>query len=109
VHSCIFACDAVNLILSCSLLVFMIKSFLLLTKSTQIVAAQSCTFGSDINQIVRRLELRPIPYSAPPYPLAVFKGLTSKGNKGGEEGRGREERIERKGRRRKGEEVRLSR
>ena len=59
-------------------------------------------FKAKMHQIRFRVGLRPRPrYSAPPDPLAAFKGPTSKGRRGREgwEGRGREGRgVERKGR-----------
>jgi len=75
---------------SCSLLVFI----LLLRKFTKIVASRAAVFGSDISQIVRRLGRRPRhhygTYSAPPDPIAVFSGPTSRERKGGKGRRGGE-------------------
>ena len=74
VYSCIFACDAVNLMVSCSLLVFMQKIILLLRKFTKIVANRAApfNFGSDINEIVRSAA-----GTSPQTPLAKLIALGS--------------------------------
>jgi len=72
--------------------------FVLLRKSTTIVANRAALFGSDINQIVRRLRPQTPTggaYSAAPDPLAVFSRPTvlvreGRERKEREEGRGRE-------------------
>ena len=57
------------------------------SKNNKNCCHQSCTFDSNMHQIVCRLRLRPDPtgggYSAPPEPLAIFRGPVSKGRKGG--------------------------
>jgi len=56
------------------------------------IHCRAAVFGSDINQIVRRLgELTS--YSALPNTLAVFRRPTFEGNKGGEKGRKRKDRT----------------
>jgi len=68
---------------------------LLLGKSTKTAATRAALFDSNMHQIVCRLWFRPRPhcgaYSAPPGPLAVFRGPTSKG-RGGEGGEQRKRR-----------------
>jgi len=54
-YSCIFACDAVNLMVSCSLLVFMQKNIFSVKKNHKKLLQAECFLGSDINQIVRWL------------------------------------------------------
>ena len=78
------------------------KCQLFLGKSTKTAATRAALFHSDMHQIVCRLRLRPRPhweaYSAPPDPLAVFRGPTCKGREGREggmkevEGKGEEKR-----------------
>jgi len=73
VYSCIFACDAVNLMVYHAPCSFLCRNlYLLLRKSTKNVPSRAAFFGSDINQLVRRLGLCPRShwetYSAPQIP-----------------------------------------
>jgi len=55
-----FTCNVINLMVSCSLLVLMQKIIFTVEKSTKIVASRAALFGSDINQIIRKLGLCPL-------------------------------------------------
>jgi len=90
-YSCILhvivACDAVSLMASCSLLVFMQKIIFTVKKIHKIVRSRAALFGSDINQSLGSWDFAPDPtggaYSTPPDLEAVFRGPTSKGRNGG--------------------------
>jgi len=66
------------------------KLHLFLGKSTQTASTRAALLDSNMHRIICRLGLRPRPqagaHSAPPDPLALFRGPTSKAK--GEEGRG---------------------
>jgi len=70
-----------------------------LGKSTKTAATRAALFDSNMHQIVCRLRLHPKPlwgaYSAPPDPLAVVRGPTSKGRGG--KGKGEKRRREWRG------------
>jgi len=79
-YSCIFASDAINLMVSCSLLVLYRKLLLVLRKSTKTVTSRAALFGSDINSKSFggwgfTIDPAGGAYSTPPDLLAVFMGL----------------------------------
>ena len=81
----LFHCELRVIIYRCHdiQLVFEQKITFVLRKINKSCCHQSCTFYSNMHQIVCQLGLRPRPtggaYSAPPDPVDVFRGLLVKG------------------------------
>ena len=76
-HSCIFACDAVNLMVSCSLFVFMQKIIFTVEKNHTNCCNQSCSFWLKYQSDFLWVGIRPDPTGGaynPPQTLQLYLG-----------------------------------